>query len=161
MSTDCIEKQILLRATRSRVWRALIDPDELAAWFGMRFEAPFVPGARLAGKIVGTTMDAEIAAAQRQHAHVKIDILVERVEPEHVLSFRWHPAAVERGVDYSQEARTLVEFRLEEADGGVMLTVTESGFDQLSTTRREAARQSNDQGWAIVVSLLQRYVAGK
>jgi uncharacterized protein YndB with AHSA1/START domain len=97
MSTDCIEKQILLRATRSRVWRALIDPDELAAWFGMRFEAPFVPGARLAGKIVGTTMDAEIAAAQRQHAHVKIDILVERVEPEHVLSFRWHPAAVERG----------------------------------------------------------------
>jgi uncharacterized protein YndB with AHSA1/START domain len=161
MSTDKVEKQIVLRASRSRVWHALTDTDEFADWFGMRFEASFVPGARLAGRIVGTSVDAEIAAAQRQHSEIDFDILVERVEPERVLSFRWHPAAVERGVDYSQEARTLVEFRLEETPGGVLLTVTESGFDRLPPARRSSARESNEQGWGIVLGLIDRYVAGR
>ena len=36
-STDRIEKQILLKAPRSRVWRALSNAEEFGAWFGVNF----------------------------------------------------------------------------------------------------------------------------
>ena len=40
------------------------------------------------------------------------------MEPERLFTFRWHPYAIDPEVDYSAEPKTLVEFRLEEADGG-------------------------------------------
>ncbi len=33
-STDQIEKTVLLRAPRSKVWRALTDPAQSGQWFG-------------------------------------------------------------------------------------------------------------------------------
>ena len=39
MSRDRIEKKILLRAPRKRVWRALTDSQEFGSWFGMKFDA--------------------------------------------------------------------------------------------------------------------------
>ncbi len=61
-----------------------------------------------------------------------VEITVDRVEPERLLSFRWHPDATE-DVDYSDEPKTLVAFELEPRSDGVMLTLTESGYNQLST----------------------------
>src|SRR5258706_3392007 len=44
-STDRIEKKILLRATRARVWRALTDPAQFGAWFGAKMPpGSFAPG---------------------------------------------------------------------------------------------------------------------
>ncbi len=54
MSTDRIEKQILLKAPIARVWRAISDSTEFGAWFGMRFSGPFAPGAKMSGVIVPT-----------------------------------------------------------------------------------------------------------
>lgn len=159
MNTDRIEKQILLRASRARVWRALADSTQFSAWFGMQFDGPFTPGARLRGVLVGTTVDAEVAKAQKQHAGVSFEITIEEMEQERRFSFRWHPHALEPGVDYSAEPTTLIAFTLEEVAGGVLLTVTESGFDQIPLYRRAKARASNDQGWAIMVTMLERYVA--
>src|SRR5579871_1989087 len=118
MSTDRIEKKILLRAPRSRVWRAITDSAEFGAWFGIQFDGPFRPGARMRGTIVGTTVDAEVAAMQKQHAAVAFEIVVDRIEAERLFCFRWHPHAVEPGADYSAEPMTLVSFTLEEVAGG-------------------------------------------
>jgi hypothetical protein len=81
------------------------------------------------------------------------------MEAERLFSFRWHPFAVEANVDYSAEPMTLVEFMLEEVTEGVMLTVTESGFDQIPLARRAKAFTANEGGWGMVVGLIAKYVA--
>lgn len=159
MSTDRIEKNVLLHAPRKRVWRALADSAEFGSWFGMKFDGPFAPGARMRGTIAPTTVNAEIAKAQKEYEGLPFEILIEQMEPERLFSFRWHPFAVERDVDYSAEPTTLVTFALEEAAGGVMLTVTESGFDQIPLARRAKAFTNNEQGWGVVVKLIEEYLA--
>jgi uncharacterized protein YndB with AHSA1/START domain len=158
-TTDRIEKKILLRAPLKRVWRALSDSKEFGTWFGVKFDAPFKPGARITGKIVGTSVDAEVAKAQRQYEHIPFEITVDRIEPQRLFSFRWHPNATEPGVDYSEEPTTLIEFTLEEVSNGVMLTVTESGFDQIPLARRVKAFTANEQGWGMVLKLVEKYIA--
>jgi uncharacterized protein YndB with AHSA1/START domain len=157
--TDRIEKRVLLRAPRARVWKALTDVRAFQEWFGVKFDRPFTPGALLRGVIVGTTIDAEVAKAQRQHAAVPFEITVDRVEPERLFSFRWHPFAVDQKVDYSTEPTTLIEFALEDAPDGIMLTVSESGFDRIPLERRAQAFTSNDEGWSIMVKLIEAYLA--
>src|SRR5690242_20989092 len=63
-NTDRIEKQVLLKAPRERVWRALSEADQFGTWFGVRFDGPFVEGERLTGKIAPTQVDEEVAAMQ-------------------------------------------------------------------------------------------------
>lgn len=158
MSTDSIEKKILLRAPLARVWKAISDSQEFGAWFGVKFDAPFRPGEALRGRLVGTAVDAEIAKSQKEYAHVPFEITVERMEPPRLFSFRWHPYAIEPGVDYSAEPATRVEFALEETAEGVRLTVTESGFERIPLARRAKAFTANEGGWAIQVKLLEKYL---
>jgi len=40
--SDCIEKQIELKAPISRVWRAITDYREFGTWFKVNLEGPFV-----------------------------------------------------------------------------------------------------------------------
>ena len=159
VNTDRIEKTILLRAPRTRVWRALTDAEEFGTWFGMTFDGPFTPGALRRGVIAPTTVDADVARAQQEYAGMPFEITIDRIEPERVFAFRWHPFAVERGVDYSGEPTTLVEFVLEADVSGTRLTVTESGFDQIPLARRAKAFTANEQGWAKVVGLIEKYLA--
>jgi uncharacterized protein YndB with AHSA1/START domain len=159
MPTDRIEKKILLRAPRQRIWRALTDAAEFGTWFGARFDGPFTPGARLRGVIVPTGVDAEVAQAQQPYEGKPFEITVERLEPERLFSFRWHPYAVEEGVDYSAEPTTLVVFTLEEVADGVVLTVTESGFDRIPLERRAAALEANEQGWGMQMKLIEKHLA--
>ncbi|MCU1259339.1 MAG: Activator of Hsp90 ATPase 1 family protein, partial [Bryobacterales bacterium] len=98
------------------------------------------------------------ANAQKEYEGMPFEITVEEMEPERLFSFRWHPFAIERGVDYSAEPATLVEFVLEEAADGVMLTVTESGFDGIPLARRAKAFTANEQGWGMVVKLIEEYL---
>ena len=148
-STDRIEKTIVLRAPRARVWRAVAQAEEFGAWFGLALEGTFAPGARLSGRL--TTPG---------HEHLTLEITVERVEPEHLLSYRWHPYALEPGVDYASEPTTLVEFHLADVADGTQLTVVESGFDRIPPERRVIAFRMNEQGWAEQLTHIARYVAG-
>lgn len=159
MPMDRIEKRVVLRASRERVWRALTDFGEFGSWFGMRLEGPFTPGARLRGVIVPTTVDAEVAAAQKPHEGTPFEIVVDRVEPERLFSFRWHPYGVEQGVDHTAEPTTLVVFTLEEAADGILLTVTESGFESIPLERRARAFEANDQGWTMQMRNVEKYLA--
>jgi uncharacterized protein YndB with AHSA1/START domain len=157
--TDRIEKKILLRAPRKRVWRALTDSKEFGVWFGMKFDRPFTVGATMRGTIVGTAVDVEVAKLQKQVEDLPFEITIERIEPERLFSFRWHPNAIEQVVDYSTEPTTLIVFELEEITDGVILTVTESGFDRIPLARRAKAFTANEQGWGIVVKLIEKYLA--
>src|SRR5262245_14576522 len=124
MAMDRIEKKILLRASRARVWRALTDASEFGTWFGMKIDGVFAAGARVKATIVPTKVDATVAELQKAHEGIPFEIAVDRIEPQQLFSFRWHPHAIERGVDYSAEPTTLVVFELEESEGAVLLTVT-------------------------------------
>ena len=148
MSTDRIEKKVTLRAPRSRVWRALADAQEFGTWFGVKVEGAFTAGAHLRGRI--TTPGYE---------HTVMEITIERIEPERLFSYRWHPYAIDPNVDYSSEPTTLVEFRLEEVAGGTELTVTESGFDGIPAARRAEAFRMNEQGWAEQLRRIERHVS--
>ncbi|AOJ06309.1 SRPBCC family protein [Burkholderia mayonis] len=136
-STDRIEKRIVLNAPRSRVWRALTNADEFGAWFrvdltGQAFEA----GRRVEGRIT-----------YPGYEHLVLQMWIERIEPKRHFSYRWHPAAVDPAVDYSQETPTLVVFELADAEAGTLLTVVESGFDKLPIERRADAFRMNSGGW--------------
>lgn len=147
-STDRIEKQILLKAPRSRVWQALADAESFGEWFGVRFEGQrFVPGQTTQGRIT-----------YPGYEHLLMQVDVQRVEPERLLSFHWHPYAVDPEIDYSQEAPTLVEFTLEEVDGGTLLRVVESGFDRVPASRRDEAFRMNSGGWEEQMKNIERYV---
>jgi hypothetical protein len=61
-------------------------------------------------------------------------------------------------VDYSAEPATLIVFTLEEVPDGVLLTVTESGFDQIPLARRAKAFTANEQGWAMMVKVIEEYL---
>jgi len=159
MNTDKIEKTILLRAPQGRIWRALTDYREFGHWFGVKFDRPFVAGATISGAIVGTKVNPEVAKAQKEHEGLKFEITIENIEPERLFSFRWHPYAIERGVDYSTEPTTLIAFTLKKVPDGVMLTVTESGFDRIPLARRAQAFTANEQGWNIMIKVIEEYLA--
>jgi uncharacterized protein YndB with AHSA1/START domain len=148
-NTDRIEKQILLRAPQSRVWRALTDAQEFGTWFKVKLEGPFVPGQWIRGNITWPGYE-----------HISMELEVERMEAETLFSFRWHPYAIDPKVDYSSEPTTLVEFRLKSENEGTLLKVVESGFDQLPASRRDEAFRMNDGGWKQQLANIERHVAG-
>ena len=156
---DRIEKSILIRSSRARVWRALVDSKEFGTWFGMRFDRAFEAGATLKGVIVPTEVDPEVAKHQKPFEGTPFEIVVDRIEPQTLFSFKWHPGAVDKSVDYSKEPMTQVTFTLEEAPGGIKVTVVESGFDKLPAERRAKAFAGNAEGWTMVVTLLEKWVA--
>ena len=158
MDTDRIQKKILLHAPLKRVWSALADSKEFGTWFGMKFNGPFVPGKLMRGTIVPTKVNADVAKAQEKYEGMPVELTIEKMEPERLFSFRWHPYAIEQDVDYSAEPTTLIEFLLEETKDGVMLTVTESGFDQVPLARRVKAFTANEQGWGMVLRLIEEYL---
>jgi uncharacterized protein YndB with AHSA1/START domain len=148
MSTDRIEKTVVLRAPRSRVWRAIATAEEFATWFRVKLDGTaFAPSAVVTGHVL-----------EPGYETWKFEMSIERMEPEHLLSWRWHPYP-EPGVDLAGEPTTLVEFRLEDVSGGTRLTVVESGFDRIPLHRRATAYRMNEQGWAEQLRRVERHVA--
>ena len=147
-NTDAIEKTAVLRAPRSRVWRAITNAEEFGAWFRVKLEGTFAEGAITRGKIT-----------YPGYEHMTMEMLVERIEPERYFAYRWHPYAVDPNVDFSSEPTTLVEFRLEEASGGTVLTIVESGFDRIPLARRAEAFRMNEGGWTEQMKNIERYVS--
>lgn len=159
MKTDRIEKQILLRAPRERVWRAIADSAQFGKWFGVSLQGPFVQGQRVAGRIVSTSVDAEVAKLQEPWVGMACDFYVERIEPMERFSFRWHPGAEEAGPEAAEDQMTTVMFELKDAPGGVLLTITETGFDRIALERRAKAFADNEGGWEMQMKLIEKYLA--
>ena len=147
MTNDRIEKQIELKAPVSRVWRALTDYREFGEWFRVKLEGPFVEGQVARGQVL-----------HPGYEHVVWQAVVQRIEPERLFSFTWHPYAVDPKVDYSMETPTLVEFLLEKSGEGTMLKLTESGFDKIPAGRRAEAFLRNGNGWTAQMKNIESYV---
>jgi uncharacterized protein YndB with AHSA1/START domain len=148
-SNDRIERKILLKVPRSRVWRALSDAAEFGAWFGVDFKGKtFVPGKAVQGNVT-----------YPGYEHIAMEVVIERMEKERLLSWRWHPAAIEPSVDYSQEPTTLVVFELEEVEGGTLLSVVESGLDKIPLSRRATVFRLNTSGWDEQMRNIEKHVA--
>ena len=148
-STDRFETEAVLDAPRARVWRALTDVKQFNEWFGVKLSGEFAPGRETSGHIT-----------IRGYEHVMMTLWVETMDPERRFAFRWHPFAIEQGVDYSKEPTTLVTFTLEDVEGGTRLTVVESGFDAIPEARRLPAFKANYSGWVGQLKNIQKYLAG-
>ncbi|MCZ7594615.1 MAG: SRPBCC family protein [Hyphomicrobium sp.] len=144
---DRIEKTIEIEAPVARVWKALTDHLEFGAWFRVRLEGPFVPGQMSRGRIT-----------HPGYEHVTMEVVVQKMQPERLFSFTWHPYAVDPNVDYADETPTLVEFTLEPTRGGTLLRVVESGFDKIPAHRRDEAFRMNEGGWQAQMGNIERHV---
>jgi uncharacterized protein YndB with AHSA1/START domain len=145
--SDRIEKTIELKAPVARVWRALTDHHEFGAWFRVRMDGPFVPGQVARGQIT-----------YPGYEHLRWEAVIQKMEPERLFSFTWHPYAGDPNHDYSVEPPTLVEFTLEKIPTGTLLRVVESGFDKIPSGRRAEAFRMNDKGWSEQVKNIARHV---
>lgn len=145
---DRIEKRVELKVPVSRVWRALTDYREFGEWFRVKLEGPFVPGQVAHGQIT-----------YPGYEHIRMEVVVQKMETERLFSFTWHPYAVDPKVDYSKETPTLVEFRLEKTPTGTLLLLTESGFDKVPSNRRLEAFRKNEGGWTEQMKNIESYVA--
>ena len=105
---------------------------EFGTWFGVKFDGPFVAGAPVWGTITPTKMDEEIAREQKPYEGMRFQVFVDRIEPESAFSFRWNPSGADQKFDASKDPMTLVSFTLHQTPEGVLLKVTESGFDAVS-----------------------------
>lgn len=148
-TTDRIEKNIVLRSPLSRVWRALADAREFGQWFCVALDGPFVEGQTVSGKVT-------LAG----YEHIRVKLAVDKLVPQKLFSYRWHPYPVDPKVDYSLEPMTLVEFHLEEKEGATALTIVESGFDRIPLARRAEAFRMNDEGWLGQLKNIERHVTG-
>jgi uncharacterized protein YndB with AHSA1/START domain len=142
-----IEKQIEIAAPVSRVWRALTDYRQFGEWFLVKMDGPFVAVKPIGGQIT-----------HPGYEHLRMEIVIKAIEPETLFSYTWHPYAVDPKVDYTKEASTLVEFRLQATAGGTLLTVTESGFEKIPSERRAEAFLRNDGGWKQQMKNIEAYV---
>jgi uncharacterized protein YndB with AHSA1/START domain len=148
-SADRIERQVLLTTPRSRVWRALSDAGEFGDWFGVALKGKsFVVEQHIQGNIT-----------YPGYEHLVFDALIVQLEPERMLSLRWHPYAVDPSVDYSQEPTTLVEFELKAVEAGTLFSVVESGFDNVPLARREEAFRMNSSGWDAQMENIAKHFA--
>ncbi len=148
-ATDRIVREVVLKAPRSRVWRALSNAEEFGAWFGLNLTGQrFVAGETVSGPLTVPGYE-----------HLVCEMQIERMEPERLFSYRWHPYAVDPAVDYSNEPMTLVEFELEEVEGGTRLRLVESGFDQIPAGRRTEAFRMNSGGWEMQMANIAKHVA--
>jgi uncharacterized protein YndB with AHSA1/START domain len=148
MGMDRIEKRFVVKAPRARVWKAIADFEQFGAWFGVKLESGFEAGKAVRGKITFPGYE-----------HLTLEMKVEKLEPERLFSYRWHPYAVDPKVDYSAEPTTLVEFSLEDGEGGTHVTIVESGFEGVPLARRAEAFRMNEGGWTAQALNLERHVA--
>ncbi len=145
--TDRIERKVHINAPRSKVWLALSDAEQFGNWFG----------AALKGKTFASGQRVEVPMTLEGCEHIMFDVIPERIEPESLMSYRWHPYTA--GDEYSKEERTLVTFTLKEVGGGTLLTVVETGFDKIPPARRARAFASNSGGWEFQFKRIAEYAS--
>ena len=149
--TNSVERSIVINAPRERVWLALSDAEKFGTWFGANLKGQtFESGKRVRGPM---------ASANCGHDKAYFDAVLERIEPQDVLAYSWHPYAVDPAIDYAQEESTLVTFTLSDAPGnGTLLTVLETGFDKVPPHRRQEAYRMHSGGWEAQLKNVMRYV---
>ena len=146
-ANDRIERTIELAAPPERVWKALTTPAEIAAWFRVSIEGPLAPGIEVWMTVTGS-----------KHGGKRFRVKVVEMDPPRRFAWEWHPGAIDPNVDYSREPRTRVTFTLEPTPSGTRLTLSETGFTDVSLSRRAKVFGDNSQGWTEVLTWFRSHV---
>ena len=141
MAQDWIERDVLIDASRERVWEMLTTARHVAHWFGASAEIDLQPG----GYAQFGWRDQAVFPA-----------IVQRVEPPGAFSYRW---ARDAGADPGTGTGTLVEFTLTEVPVGTLVRVIETGFASLDLSQAEQgqAAEGNRRGWSDELAQLKEY----
>jgi len=144
---DSIEKEIVVRASKERVYAALTTPDQFVKWFAVGVDGTFGTGER-------PTLDFG--------EYGKFKIYVVASDPYDYFAYRCVPGSIycPQGFlgDVLAEPNTLVEFRLETVAEGTKVRVKESGIASLPSEVIEETLKGNDAGWAFVMNRLEEYL---
>lgn len=141
---DTIQREIVLRAPKQRVFEAIADPTKIINWFPDGVEGNLKQGER-------SVFDFGDFG--------KVAILVVASDPHDYFAYRWVPSVGASEEDPLKQANTLVEFRLEDVAEGTRLKLTESGFASLPKEVIEKSLSDNNEGWDVMIARLEKYMA--
>ncbi len=141
-----IDRTVEIKAPLERVWRALTNAKELATWFRVKIDGDIAPG-----------NEVWMTSLSKGHEGVRFRVLFVEMTPPTRFVWQWHPGAVDPNVDYSREPRTTVTFTLEPSGSGTRVSVAETGFNEISLSRRAKVFGDNSQGWTEVLVWLSKY----
>jgi uncharacterized protein YndB with AHSA1/START domain len=141
-----IDRTIEINAPPRRVWRALTDPAEFSAWFKVTIEGTIAQGS-----------EVQMTSTHSGYEGQRFTVRFVELTPPQRLVWQWHPGEVDKSVDYSREPRTTVTFVLEPSGSGTKVTLSETGFDEISLARRAKVFNDNSRGWAEVLTWLHTH----
>jgi uncharacterized protein YndB with AHSA1/START domain len=144
MIQDTIQRELVLRAPKERVFQAIANPMLIVNWFPDKVEGTMSKGER---SVFDFTDFGKVA------------IHVVASDPHDYFAYRWVPSIGASEDDPLKQPNTLVEFRLEEVSYGTRLTLTESGFASLPAEVIEKSLSDNNEGWDIMMGRLEKYMA--
>ncbi len=144
-----IERDVLIEAPATVVWRTITEPEQISRWFADQVELDLRPGG--AGTFVFDNAD-------RGSPHVA-PLVVTTVEPPRYFAFRWgHP----EGEAPAPGNSVLVEFTLSpEGSERTRLQVSETGLDAIDwpEEQKESYAEEHRNGWAFFVGRLEGMLA--
>lgn len=145
MLQDTIEREIIVRAAKERVFDAIVNPEKIVAWFPNAIEGKLEAGER---PIFDFGQD------------MKHQIFVVAIEPYEYFAYRWVPDSSKGFLgDVLAYPNTLVEFRLKEVPNGTLVMVKESGFASLPAQIAEQSFKGNSEGWEYMMGRLETLMA--
>ncbi len=139
---DVIEREIIVKAPRERVYKAITDPEQIISWFTDSLE--------------GGTLEVGQSPIFNFKGHGKTQIYVEAAKPVEYFAYRWVPGASGIIGDVLAVPNTLVEFYLEEAGEGTKIKLKESGFASLPPEVAEKSFGENSGGWEFMLNRLEK-----
>jgi uncharacterized protein YndB with AHSA1/START domain len=132
MSTDSIEREIVIAAKPAKVWSLVAEP----GFWATDDES-----------IQGTMAEEGQVLVVKHSQHGEFPLRVEKVDPPNYLAYRWVSAFP--GEELREDNSTLVEFTLTPDGDGTRLRVVESGFAALPTSEENRRNVVKDHtgGW--------------
>lgn len=144
MTSNAIEREIFIQADIGHVWSLV---SKVGFWIGddLHFDVE--------------AREGELATIDTA-TYGSFPVRVDRLEAPRYAAYRW--ASKFPGDLPTDDNSTLVEFRLVEQDGGVMVYLKESGFEALAggDQVRESAYSDNVRGWELQLERLRDAAAG-
>jgi uncharacterized protein YndB with AHSA1/START domain len=128
MSELLVTRTVHIQAHRSAVWAAITEPELISEWFG--------DTAALDLRVGGT-------GAMGWNEFGEFRVIVEEIDEPNTFAFRW---AREKNTDPTPGNSTLVRFTLVDVDGGMELTVRETGWEDFEGDAA-TGMQENTKGW--------------
>lgn len=140
---DVITREIMVKATQERVYRAISDPQQIVQWF---------PDEVLGG---GLEPGERPIFVFSEHNH-KAQTYIEDAKPYEYFAYRWVPGGASFDGDVLENPHTLVEFFIEEIPSGTKVTLKESGFASLPVEAAESSFKDNSGGWEYMIGRLEK-----